>query len=295
MVASETNESPDSAPGTAVFDGAAEPALKAAWSPGRGVTREGRVPRRRTPVFVRADRAPRPDLIELWGYDPAADVDKLRSLIARFSRLPVPVRAAFVIAGGLVMLAVGDALGWGWVNDLGSQQVATTVLAEAALLVIVFFVVDEAAERRHRREWDRPAASVISGLLRDSTLTRGVFDDCYHDLDSTDAWRAFEREAWAFEEHVNRAQPMLSTTPELADIWSEFAWQASEYINLVRAGRKEIQRAVGEELFERTRDRLRSRNIELIGRLDRYQQEWHDRMVADALAHPAPERYRRAN
>jgi hypothetical protein len=43
------------------------------------------------------------------------------------------------LAACLVFLAVGDTLGCEWINHLGRQQIATTVLTEAALLVFTFF------------------------------------------------------------------------------------------------------------------------------------------------------------
>src|SRR5690348_5205532 len=103
---------------------------------------------------MRAIRASRPDLVEVWGYDPAKDLQKLSRMIERIRKAGPIAGFAVALALTLLVLAVGDALGWSWVNDFGRQQVLVTVVIEAALLVIVVVLVDVAVERRQRREWD---------------------------------------------------------------------------------------------------------------------------------------------
>jgi len=235
----------------------------------------------------------REELIRLWGYDPVADVERLDAVISTFKHLPWPVKVALAIALGLVFLGVGDALGWEWVIDLGRQQLAATVIAEAALLVIVFFVVDEAAERRQRKQWDRALSSVIPALVTNATLTRHSFEDAYKALDSQRHWQMFQRSAAGFADHVRGANWLMSVAPDVAELWTRIASLAREYEHLATPQPDDIRPLVGEELFEQKRDRFRSRTIELIQETDHYQDAWHRELVKDALEHPAPARYRK--
>lgn len=253
----------------------------------------GKAPAGRNVAGMCAHRAStREDMIDLWGYDAIADVGKLNAAVATFSRQPWTVKAALAFALGLLFLGVGDLLGWKWVNDLGRQQVATTVMAEAGLLVIVFFIVDEALERRRRKEWDSALSSVIPGLVTNAQLTRRVFEDGYKDLDSERKWERFQRSAAGFAEHVRGANWMMSLAPDVAELWTRVATLAREYEHLATARAQDIKPLVGTELFEQKRDRFRTRTIELIYETDHYQEAWHEELVKDALEHPALDRYR---
>lgn len=140
-------------------------------------------------------------------------------LTSRLPKLTSAAKVALVLAGGLVALAVADLADVDWVDRLGADQIASTVLAEAVLLLGVYLIIEDALAKRQQREWHRAAAGQVANLDYRVTLLAQRFEAAINTLDDREAWRQFQESVWWFRLALERSQAILTSTAELAGIW----------------------------------------------------------------------------
>jgi protein-S-isoprenylcysteine O-methyltransferase Ste14 len=177
----------------------------------------------------------RRELIELWGYDPAEDVEKLNRTQAWLADQHAVVRVALLIAAALVALAAADLTPWSVPDHIANdRQIALLVVAETVLLVLVFWVVDAAADRRSRRQWEQTTGPVIASLRLNMLLTQQRLDHAVRHTDDDISWTALAQSSEWFLRHVQTSQPLLVVHPELAGLAPKFMMIATRLAD--RAG-----------------------------------------------------------
>jgi hypothetical protein len=75
----------------------------------------------------------REERIATWGYDPIADVEKLKLVISKCNEHPGKVKLAVVLAAGLVALVAADVAGWKSARARGRNDARISALVRAAL------------------------------------------------------------------------------------------------------------------------------------------------------------------
>jgi hypothetical protein len=149
-------------------------------------------------------------------------VKRVRALCGWAASRRAGSKIALGAAVGLVVLAFLDALGARLANDLGRNQIAVAVLTEGVLLLVVYLLIDEVIERRVARAWAPAAEGTVLTLFVHATHTYDGLKSALADPASLERWEAFRQSAADYGAQVTRAQPVMTTTPQLAHVWNRY-------------------------------------------------------------------------
>jgi hypothetical protein len=187
----------------------------------------------------------------MWGYDPKADLQKLLTVEAAARRLPRG--AVITLASGalLVALAIADLAEWGWVNALGENQIAVTLIAEAVLIAAVYFVFDAIVAQRDRRVWNRIGCYTVNRMARNAQWVLDAYSNWTREKTSKVAWERYLHNAQIVRDEVDRATPMMATSDELAGLWNGFFEIALRATDVAREDREFPRNAEANESYEK--------------------------------------------
>lgn len=107
-----------------------------------------------------------------------------------------------------------------WAQD---HPVFLAAAVEAVLLLGTYVVIERVVAERERERWNRAAQGSVFDLWFFTQTVVGTFADWERKAEPGDSlWRHFTRSVQTLRATVDKTEPRMQATPELARLWPRF-------------------------------------------------------------------------